>query len=84
MKLTLSQIRAQCKDYFFTKNTMRFFRGAKYSVKYDKDTDINYIKVEFTDRVAWYRFDEKTGLTHTVDTVERSHLDSPKPCDVRQ
>jgi hypothetical protein len=75
VRLTLSQIRARSKGYFFSRNTMKFFRGAKYSTRYDKKTDTNYVKVvhkppQCTTRTTWYKFNEATGTFNVVPTDE--------------
>lgn len=61
-RLTLSDIRARSTGYFFSRDTMRHFRGSKYKVRYDQETDTNYIVVitprqhPFDGRVVWYKF----------------------------
>ena len=73
MKLTLTQIKELCKDYFFSKDTMRFYRGCKHSVIYNKDYNLNFICVynpEFKS-YAYYLFNEITNETHSLTDKEK-------------
>jgi len=74
MKLTLAQMKARCQDYFFSQNTMLFFRESKHRALYHEETDTNYIRVISKYSTAWYRYDEKTNITHKVPNAE-----VPKP-----
>ncbi len=66
-RLTLSQIRSKSKDYFFTRSTMKHYRGAKYSTRYDPVKQKNYVKVTTKDnRIVWYSFNAKTGKTRYI------------------
>lgn len=76
-KLDLSSIRARSTGYFFDKETMRYFRGAHHSTRYDRETDTNYVVVDNPQpsrHRAWYRFDERTGgldYVRETDVPER-------------
>lgn len=69
-RLSLAQIKARETGFFFSKNTMRFFRGARYSTRFDKKTGINYIRVRHRGQTFWHRFDLKTGSTHSVSAKD--------------
>jgi hypothetical protein len=77
-KLTLSQIRARSKDYFFSKNTMRFFKGSKYGVTYDKNSDTNFVVVQKDGHLAFYKFDDKTGDLNYTSDIPRPERKSKK------
>jgi hypothetical protein len=73
-KLTINEMKALCSDFFFSPDTMRFFRGAHYRSIHKNGQ--NYIKVTHNKRVHFYRFDEK-GKTHSLnsDDVKRLGLE---------
>jgi len=48
-------------EYFFSRDTMKFFKGGKITTRYDKTTGQNYVKVSFPTRTSWYKFNATTG-----------------------
>ena len=65
-KMTVTEMRARCTDYFFSKATRHFFRGSRTYAKYDKASKQNYLKVKHRGRTAWYKFNAKTGKTDYI------------------
>jgi len=59
--LTLSQIKARTTGYFFSKDTMKFFRGTKLKVKCDKISGTHYIKADSPHGTSWYKFNSRSG-----------------------
>ena len=70
-KLTLSEIKARSTGHFFSKDSMGFYTASnwtgattrtKYSTKYDKVNDINYVVVvDPWGKKHSHKFDELTG-----------------------
>jgi hypothetical protein len=71
-RYTMAEMRAKNKaagHFFFSRDTMRYFRGDKYATRYDKATETNYLRVTHSDgrASAWWRFDGRTGHLHPVN-----------------
>lgn len=72
-KLTLAQMKQKSTDYFFSKDTMRFFKEQrpKYVAKYEDGQ--NYIMVDFPDRRVKYLF-KKSGKIEYVESIDKTKL----------
>jgi hypothetical protein len=73
-KLSISEMKARSKDFFFSKSTTRFFRGSKNKAVYDKKTKRNYIRVTGpSGRNSWYRFKDNGKTDYvTFDKLPRA------------
>ena len=77
---TLADIKWKSRNagqYFFSKKTMKYFRGDKFSTRYEPSTGITYLRVIHPKRDgfrvdnAYYKFSAKTGElrnTYLIDT----------------
>lgn len=65
-RLSLSDMRARDKGYFFSRDTMRFFPG-KLSSRFVNGK--NYVIYEGQGRKAVYRFDENTSELRYVQNL---------------
>ena len=73
MKLSLTEIKIRCKDKFFNSETMKFFKGCKYSIIYNKDYNLNFICVynpEFKS-YSYHLFNEITNETKPLTDKEK-------------
>jgi len=72
-RYTMAEMRAKNKaagHFFFSRDTMRYFRGDKYATRYDKATETNYLRVTHSNgRTSWWRFDGRTGILHPTGDV---------------
>ena len=65
-KINLSQMKELCTSYFFSRATMKFFKGCKYKAFYIKETGTNYLCVSHRERPdAWYIFMEDYTFKNT-------------------
>jgi len=62
-RYTLAEIKRASKGHFFSKATMKFFKGDKYRASYDAETGINYVEVYHptTGGRAVWKFIPETG-----------------------
>jgi len=60
-------------SFFFSRDTMNFFRGSKYSVRYDITTGITYVDIKhpkvdpLRDFISTYRYSAKTGKLESCE-----------------
>lgn len=73
-RYTLAEMKAKNKaagHFFFSRDTMRYFRGDRIATRYDRATETNYLRVTHADGgTAWWRFDGRTGHLHPVKNSE--------------
>ena len=74
MKLTLTQIKIRCRDKFFNKETMRFFKGCKYSIIYNKDYNLNFISV-YNPELQFYGYHLFNEITNTTTSLTDKEKD---------
>lgn len=61
-RLSLREIKSRHKGYFFSRDTMKAFRGYKIKTQYNKDTKDNFvITTSPTGRKAIYQFNKRNG-----------------------
>jgi hypothetical protein len=61
-RLSLREIKSRHKGYFFSRATMKAFRGYKMKTQYNKDTKDNFVVTTSpSGRKAIYQFNKRNG-----------------------
>lgn len=70
-RYTLAEMKSKHTGYFFSRDTMKFFKGDKYGTRYDRETGTNYLIVTHPGGSrAWWIFHPSTGKFTPVPTSD--------------